>query len=156
MGVAFAHPLAVGIVGIGEVFHALLQGAAAEPGQPALAPGGSPAVIGSRTAHGVVGNGAAAKTGQLVCAVAKGSGDGGSTRFIYILPFSSPTVKKKPPRPYWSGRLGFHTAPQCFVYSMVMPSCLARFMNRLLPASDESNTKIRRLLYTQYNTEPFE
>ena len=78
MGVAFAHPLAVGIVGIGEVFHALLQGAAAEPGQPALAPGGSPAVIGSRTAHGVVGT---------------------STVATNILPPTMPAVKKKPPRP---------------------------------------------------------
>ena len=47
---------------------------ATEPGQLALAPCGGHAVITGGTAHGVVGNAAAAEAGQLVRTVAKGSG----------------------------------------------------------------------------------
>lgn len=48
---------------------------AAELGQLALAPCGGHAVVTGGTAHGVVGNAAAAEAGQLVRTVAKGSGN---------------------------------------------------------------------------------
>ena len=50
---------------------------ATEPGQPALAPGGSLTIVTGGTAHGVVGNGAA-EAGQLIRTVTEGSGNRGA------------------------------------------------------------------------------
>ena len=61
---------------------------ATEPGQLALAPCGGHAVIAGGTAHGVVGNAAAAEAGQLVCRITEGSGSiaaaGGGVQGIVV------------------------------------------------------------------------
>ena len=102
VGIGLGDPLAQRIVAIGIIAGAGGQGALKQPGQPALAPGSGLALVGSGAAHGVVGDGSAAKAGQLVAGVAKG-GSCGRT-YTNILPYSLPAVKKKPPRP-WAGRL---------------------------------------------------
>ena len=99
IGIGLCYPLAEGIVSVGVVRSAAGQGAAGQPGQLALAPGGGHAIVSGRTAHGVVGNAAAAEAGQLVRTVAKGSGGVAAAGLICILPLSPTTVKKKPPRP---------------------------------------------------------
>lgn len=76
---------------------------ATEPGQLALAPCGGHAVIAGGTTHGVVGNAAA-----------------------IILPPSPSAVKKKPPRPKWSGRHVCNGIPweyivlACFAYGITI------------------------------------
>ena len=72
------HTLPKGIVGVVVIADTGGAGALAQPGQLALGPGQTLALVGSGTANGIVGN----------CGTA-----------IYILPPSPPTVKKKPPRP---------------------------------------------------------
>ena len=81
--VGLCYPLAETVVGVG-----MALGAAGQPGQLTLAPCGGHAVIAGRTAHGVVGNAAAAEAGQLVRTVAKGSGSiaaaGGGVQGIVV------------------------------------------------------------------------
>ena len=72
--IGLCYPLAEGIVSVGVVRSAAGKGAAGQPGQLAFAPCGGHAVVTGGTAHGVVGNAAAAEAGQLVRTVAKGSG----------------------------------------------------------------------------------
>ena len=78
IGIGLCYPLAESIVSVGVVRSAAGQSTAGQPGQLAFAPCGGHAIVSGRTAHGVVGNAAAA---------------------TYILPSSPPAVKKKPPRP---------------------------------------------------------
>ena len=73
IGIGLCYPLAESIVSVGVVRSAAGQSTAGQPGQLAL--GCGHAVIAGGTAHGVVGNAAAAKAGQLVRTVAKGSGN---------------------------------------------------------------------------------
>ncbi len=84
-GISLGNPLTETVIAVGVVRGATSQGAAGQPGQLALTPCGGHAVVAGGTAHGVVGNAAAA---------------------TYILPSSPPTVKKKPPRLNWPGRHG--------------------------------------------------
>ena len=81
--VGLCYPLAETVVGVG-----MALGAAGQPGQLTLAPCGGHAVITGGTAHGVVGNAAAAEAGQLVRTVAKGSGSiaaaGGGVQGIVV------------------------------------------------------------------------
>ena len=93
VGIGLGDPLTQRIVAIVIVAGAGGQGALKQPGQPALAPGSGLALIGSGAAHGVVGDGGAAKAGQLVAGVAKGGSHRGACN--YILPPSPPGVKKK-------------------------------------------------------------
>ena len=99
IGIGLGYSLAESVVSVGVVRSAAGQGAAGQPGQLALVPGGGHAVITGGTAHGVVGNGGTTKAGQLVRTVAKGSGGVAAAGLICILPLSPTTVKKKPPRP---------------------------------------------------------
>ena len=98
-GISLGNPLTETVIAVGVVRGATSQGAAGQPGQLAFAPCGGHAVITGGAAHGVVGNAAAAKAGQLVRTVAKGSGSIAAAGLICILPLSPSTVKKKPPRP---------------------------------------------------------
>ena len=79
-GISLGNPLTETVIAVGVVRGATSQGAAGQPGQLAFAPCGGHAVIAGGTAHGVVGDAAA-----------------------IILPPSLSAVKKKPPRPKWSG-----------------------------------------------------
>ena len=85
IGIGLCYPLAESIVSVGVVRSAAGQSTAGQPGQLALAPGCGHAIVSGGTAHGVVGDAAAA---------------------TYILPSSPPAVKKKPPRLNWPGRHG--------------------------------------------------
>ena len=99
IGVVSGNTLTVTVVGIGIAIHAGGQGALGKPGQSALAPGGSLALVGSRTAHSIVADGCAAEAGQPVIGVTEGGSHKRTSGVSCILPFFRPTVKKKPPRP---------------------------------------------------------
>ena len=97
IGIGLGNPLAISIIAVGIAFRTVRQRASVQPGQPALAPCGGHAVITGGTAHGVVGNAAAAEAGQLLIGVTEGGSHRCAGGRAYILPFFLPAVKKKPP-----------------------------------------------------------
>ena len=99
IAVATGDALAVTVVTVAVADHAGESGATGQAGQLALTPCSSLALIGSGTAHSVVGNSLAAESGQPVIGVTEGGRHRRTGGSFYILPFSPPAVKKKPPRP---------------------------------------------------------
>ena len=101
VGVIPGNTLAKGVITIGIAAGTHRYGTAEQPGQLAPGPTGIHAIVLCGAAHRVVGDGGTVKAGQLVIGVAKGGSCGRTC--IYILPSFLPAVKKKPPRPSWSG-----------------------------------------------------